>query len=67
MNGADLAPAQAKRLRGQRGGRRILRRTVSCIACGSLFINAHSLRAHWTGGLQPLWMRALRARKEGRA
>ncbi len=40
---------------------------VCCLARGSLFASFGNLRSHWTGGLQPLWQRALRARKEGRA
>jgi hypothetical protein len=37
---------------------------VCCIACGVVFASYGNLRSHWTGGLQPLWQRALRRRRE---
>lgn len=40
-------------------------RRVSCVACGERFTSAASLRSHWLGGWQPLWMRAaIRHRRE---
>lgn len=40
-----------------------VRRVVGCIACGALFVSAANLEQHWRGGWQPLWWRALQARR----